>query len=190
MRSVCFTVLCLLCLPVKGQVRLGPMASPLTSTVPYPRDHAFNGEIHLRVDATDTDHGVVRVLFKAQVKAALNPDRNEAHERVYKASGHNAALCVRKIDADLLQLAQDARISHPVPDLLTLKANVPLNTAQRSFQAGRYGDAIAQSQAALAIKPELADAYWAIGISTELRCPAHLRVTGERIPRIRGRRSH
>ena len=108
---------------------------------------------------------VFGILFKGQVKAALNPDRNEAHERVSKVSDHNAALCVRKIDADSLQLAQDARVSHPVPDLLTLKANVPLNMARLSFQAGRYQDAIAQSQAALAIKPDLADAYWGIGIS-------------------------
>ncbi len=108
---------------------------------------------------------VFGILFKGQVKAALNPDRSEAHERVSKVSDHNAALCVRKIDADILQLAQDARVSHPVPDLLTVKANVPLNIARLSFQAGRYGDAIVQSQAALAIKPDLADAYWSIGIS-------------------------
>jgi Protein of unknown function (DUF1566)/TPR repeat len=108
---------------------------------------------------------VFGILFKGQLKAALNPDRPEAHERVSKASDRNAALCVRLIDADMLQLAQNARPSHPVPDLLTLKADVPLNTARLSFQAGRYQDAIAQSQGALAIKPELADAYWGIGIS-------------------------
>ncbi len=69
MRSVSFTMLCLLCLPVNGQVGLGPMASPLASTVPYPRDHAFNGEIHLRVDATDTDHGVIRVVETIPVQS-------------------------------------------------------------------------------------------------------------------------
>jgi Protein of unknown function (DUF1566)/Tetratricopeptide repeat len=108
---------------------------------------------------------VFGILFKGQFKAALNPDRSEAHERVSKASDRNAALCVRPIDANLLQLAHDAQPSHPVPDLLTLKADVPLNLARLSFQAGRYQDAIAHSQGALAIKPDLADAYWGIGIS-------------------------
>jgi tetratricopeptide (TPR) repeat protein len=108
---------------------------------------------------------VFGILFKGQFKAAVNPDRAEAHERVSKVSDRNAALCVRPIDANILQLAQDARPSHPVPDLLTLKANVPLNLARLSFKAGRYQDAIVQSQAALAIKPDLADAYWGIGIS-------------------------
>ncbi|MEO8736920.1 MAG: DUF1566 domain-containing protein [Edaphobacter sp.] len=108
---------------------------------------------------------VFGILFKAQFKAALNPDRSEAHERVSKVSDRNGVLCVRPIDANILQLAQDARVSHPIPDLLTLKANVPLNTARLSFQAGHYQDAIAQAQNALAIKPDLADAYWGIGIS-------------------------
>ena len=108
---------------------------------------------------------VFGILFKGQLKAALNPDRSEAHERVSKVSARNAVLCVRQIDANLLQLAQDARVSHLVPDLLTLKANVPLNTARLCFQAGHYQDAIAQAQNALAIKPDLADAYWGIGIS-------------------------
>jgi hypothetical protein len=108
---------------------------------------------------------VFGILFKAQFKAALNPDRSEAHERVSKVSDRNGVLCARPIDANILQFAQDARVSHPIPDLLTLKANVPLNMARLSFQAGRYQDAIAQSQGALAIKPDFADAYWGIGIS-------------------------
>jgi tetratricopeptide (TPR) repeat protein len=108
---------------------------------------------------------VFGILFKAQFKAALNPDRSEAHERVSKVSDRNGVLCARPLDANILQFAQDARVSHPIPDLLTLKANVPLNMARLSFQAGRYQDAIAQSQGALAIKPDFADAYWGIGIS-------------------------
>ena len=82
-----------------------------------------------------------------------------------KVSDRNAVLCVRPIDADILQLAQDAQVSHPIPDLLTLKANAPLNRARLAYQAGRYQDAVTQSQGALAIKPDLADAYWGIGIS-------------------------
>ncbi len=108
---------------------------------------------------------VFGILFKGQLKAVFNPDRFEAHERVSKVSDRNAVLCVRAIDADLLDLAREAQVSHPIPDILTLKASVPLNLARLSFKAGRYQDAIAQSQAALAIKPNLADAYWGIGIS-------------------------
>jgi tetratricopeptide (TPR) repeat protein len=72
---------------------------------------------------------------------------------------------VRPIDPDLLQIAKDARVSQPVPDLLTLKANVPLNKARQAFQARDYQGAIAQAQSALAIKPDLAPAYGGIGIS-------------------------
>ena len=108
---------------------------------------------------------VFGILFKGQLKAALNPDRSEAHERISKVSDRNAVLCVRPIDANILQLAQDARVSHPVPDLLTLKANVPLNKARQAFHTRDYQTAISQAQSALAIKPDLADAYWGIGIS-------------------------
>ncbi|MGA8938367.1 MAG: DUF1566 domain-containing protein [Acidobacteriaceae bacterium] len=108
---------------------------------------------------------VFGILFKGQLKAALNPDRSEAHERVSKVSDRNAVLCVRPIDADILQLAKAAEVRHPIPDLLTLKANVPLNRARLAYQARRYQDAIAQSHGALLIKPDMADAYWGIGIS-------------------------
>ena len=108
---------------------------------------------------------VFGILFKGQLKAALNPDRSEAHERVSKVSDRNAVLCVRSMDANLLQIAKDAEVSHPVPDLLTLKANAPLNKARQAFHAGQYQDAIAEAQNALAVKPDLASAYWGIGIS-------------------------
>jgi hypothetical protein len=108
---------------------------------------------------------VFGLFFKGQLKAELNPDRPEAHERVSKVSDRNAVLCVRPIDSDILQLAQEAQVRHPVPDLLTLKANVPLNKARQAFQARDYQTAISQAQSALAIKPDLADAYRGIGIS-------------------------
>jgi hypothetical protein len=143
-------------LAFKGNVQVTQLTRIWTSTV------AGNQE-YFSVFMGPPD--VFGILFKAQFKAALNPDRPEAHERISKASDRNAALCVRPIDPDLLQLAKDAQPSHPIPDLLTLKANVPLNLARLSFQAGRYQDAITQSQGALAIKPDLADAYWGMGIS-------------------------
>jgi hypothetical protein len=108
---------------------------------------------------------VFGMVFKGQVKAMLNPSRNEAHERASKVTDKNYALCVRPMEADLASLAKDAEVNIPVPDLLTLKANVPLNKARQAFIAGRYPEAIVQAQNALQVKPEWADAYWAIGIS-------------------------
>jgi hypothetical protein len=140
----------------KGNVEVTQLTRVWTST-------AAGDQEHFSIFMGPPD--VFGIFFKAQLKAALNPDRTEAHERVSKASDRNSALCVRPIDADMVQLAKDAGVGHPVPDLLTLKANVPLNTARQSFQARRYQDAITQSQATLAMKPDLPDAYWAIGIS-------------------------
>jgi hypothetical protein len=109
---------------------------------------------------------VFGILFKPkQWGTILDPAQANAHERVSKVSDRNAVLCVRPIDPDLLQIAKDAQVSHSVPDLLTLKANVPLNKARQDFQAGDYQGAIARAQSALAIKPDLAPAYWGIGIS-------------------------
>jgi len=109
---------------------------------------------------------VFGILFKPkQWGTILDPARANAHERVSKVSDRNAVLCVRPIDPDLLQIAKEAQVSQPVPDLLTLKANVPLNKARQAFQSRDYQAAIAQAQSALAIKPDVAPAYWGIGIS-------------------------
>jgi hypothetical protein len=105
------------------------------------------------------------LLFKGPLKAALNPGLPAAHERVSKLSDHNYALCTRPMETDLRQIAKDAQVNNPVADLLTLKANVPLNKARLAFQAGQYQDAIAQAQSALTMKPDFAAAYWGIGIS-------------------------
>jgi Protein of unknown function (DUF1566) len=109
---------------------------------------------------------VFGMLFKPkQWGTILDPARANAHERVSKVSDRNAVLCVRSIDPDLLQIAKDAQVSQPVPDLLTLKANVPLNKARQAFQARDYQAAITRAQSAIAIKPDLAPAYWGIGVS-------------------------
>jgi tetratricopeptide (TPR) repeat protein len=76
-----------------------------------------------------------------------------------------AALCVRPMEADILQVAKDAQVNHPVPDLQTLKANVPLNTARLAFKTGQYQESIAQALDALSIKSKFAPAYWSMGIS-------------------------
>jgi len=76
-----------------------------------------------------------------------------------------SVLCARPMEADLLQIAKDAQANHPVPDVLTLKAYVPLNKARLAYQAGQFEESIAQAKNAFLIKPKFAPAYWAIGIS-------------------------
>lgn len=94
---------------------------------------------------------VFGILFKPeQWGTILDPSRDNAHERVSKVSDRNAVLCVRSMDADMLQIAKDAEVSHPVSDFLTLKANVPLNSARQAFHAGQYQEAVAEAQNALA----------------------------------------
>ena len=72
---------------------------------------------------------------------------------------------VRPMEADILQVAKDAQVNHPVPDLQTLKANVPLNTARLAFKTGQYQESIAQALDVLSIKSKFAPAYWGMGIS-------------------------
>jgi tetratricopeptide (TPR) repeat protein len=75
------------------------------------------------------------------------------------------ALCVRPMDAATLQIAKDAQVSIPVPDLPTLKAYVMLNKARLAYQAGQYQDSITQAQTALSIQGGLQTAYWGMGLS-------------------------
>jgi tetratricopeptide (TPR) repeat protein len=75
------------------------------------------------------------------------------------------ALCNRVMEADLLQLAKDAQIIGPMPDLVTLKAMAPLYKAWRAYHVGQYQESVNQAKNALLIKPDYAFAYWALGIS-------------------------
>jgi tetratricopeptide (TPR) repeat protein len=75
------------------------------------------------------------------------------------------ALCVRPMEADLLQVAKDAQVTTPVPDVQTLKAYMPIAQAHASFKAAQYQAAIIQANGALAIEPKFAPAYWAMGVS-------------------------
>jgi tetratricopeptide (TPR) repeat protein len=76
-----------------------------------------------------------------------------------------ASLCVRPMEPELLQIAKDAQVNVPVPNLQELEAYVPLNKARLAYEAGQYRDSIAQAQNAIALEPRLQTAYWAIGIS-------------------------
>ncbi|MGB8260538.1 MAG: DUF1566 domain-containing protein [Terracidiphilus sp.] len=76
-----------------------------------------------------------------------------------------ASLCVRPIDPDLLQIAKDAEVDVPVPDLRMLKAYVPLKKARLAHEAGQYQESITQARNALSIEPRLLTAYWGMGIS-------------------------
>ena len=76
-----------------------------------------------------------------------------------------SALCTRPMEAEILQIAKDARANRPVPDVLTLKADIPLAKARLYYRARRYQGSINQARNAILIKPDFAPAYWAIGIS-------------------------
>ncbi|MGO9318376.1 MAG: DUF1566 domain-containing protein [Terracidiphilus sp.] len=76
-----------------------------------------------------------------------------------------SALCTRPMEAEILQIARDAQANRPVPDLLTLKAYIPLAKARLKYRTRRYRESIKQARNALLIKPDFAPAFWAIGIS-------------------------
>jgi hypothetical protein len=144
-------------LGMKGGISTSDVTRVWTST---------SGGDHQYISVLMGPPDVARALFKPKLwERILDPAEPIAHERVSKVSNRNAVLCVRSMEPDLLQIAKDAEVSQPVPDLLTLKANVPLNKARQAFQSRDYQAAIAQAQSALAIKPDVAPAYWGIGIS-------------------------
>ena len=65
----------------------------------------------------------------------------------------------------LLQIAKEAAIDHPVPDVQTLQTFNPLNKARLAYQAGNYQESIAQAQVAISLNADPARANWGIGIS-------------------------
>ncbi len=71
------------------------------------------------------------------------------HELRSRISDRNYALCTRPLEADLLHIAKDAQVNHPVPDVQTLKNIVPLNKARLAFQAGQYQESVARRRARL-----------------------------------------
>jgi tetratricopeptide (TPR) repeat protein len=76
-----------------------------------------------------------------------------------------AALCVRTMEPDILQVAEAAQVEVPVPDVKTLNAYAMLNKARLAYDAGQYQESITQAQSSLLIQPALQTAYWGIGIS-------------------------
>ncbi|MGD0295040.1 MAG: DUF1566 domain-containing protein [Terracidiphilus sp.] len=77
----------------------------------------------------------------------------------------NSALCTRPIEADLLQIAINAEASRPVPDVLALKAYLPLSKAHQAYMDGQFQESIDLAKSALLVKPDFAPAYWAMGLS-------------------------
>lgn len=75
-----------------------------------------------------------------------------------------AALCVRQMEPDIRLAAEKAQVSHPVPDVRTLQAAIPLRQAYDLYQQGNYEEAISQARAALSLKPDLVSAVFDIGI--------------------------
>lgn len=99
---------------------------------------------------------VIALDFPPQAPSALSPAL---------LADRLSAVCTSPMPPDLLQIAKDAQVVSPVPDVATLKANIPLAKAQQAYQARQYQQSIAQAQSALLVKPDFAQAYWAIGIS-------------------------
>jgi len=77
----------------------------------------------------------------------------------------SVAVCVRPMEANLLQASKAAEVNHPVPDLQTLETFIPLNKARLGYQAGNYQESISQALIAVSLKADPATAYWGIGIS-------------------------
>ncbi len=75
------------------------------------------------------------------------------------------ALCVRPMEAALLQIAKQAQVNYPVPDLQTLKNYAVLSKARLAYRAGQYQDSLTEAKNAPMVKPGFAPTYWAIGIS-------------------------
>jgi hypothetical protein len=114
-------------LGMKGGISISYLTRVWTSTL---------GGDHQYVSVLMGPPDLARVLFKPKLwERILDPAEPIAHERASKVSDRNAVLCVRSIDPDLLQIAKEAQVRQPVPDLLTLKANVPLNMARQAFQS-------------------------------------------------------
>ncbi len=69
------------------------------------------------------------------------------------------------MEQDLLQIAKEAEVDHPVPNVQTLQTFIPLNKARLAYQAGNYQESIVQAQVAISLKADPARANWGIGIS-------------------------
>jgi len=108
-----------------------------------------------------TDQGSALVVIPPQL--TVKPILRTKTRATYLSA--IAALCVRPMEPEILQVAKDAQVGAPVPDLQTLQANVPLTKARLAYQAGQYQESITQAQNALSIKPGFQTAYWGMGIS-------------------------
>jgi tetratricopeptide (TPR) repeat protein len=75
------------------------------------------------------------------------------------------ALCTRPMEAELLQIAKDAQVSHRVSDVEALKKYVPLNKARLAYQAGQYQESVTLAQQALAFNDDPVSVYYGLGIA-------------------------
>jgi tetratricopeptide (TPR) repeat protein len=69
------------------------------------------------------------------------------------------------MEAELLQIAKDAQVSHPVSDVEALKKYVPLNKARLAYQAGQYQESVTLAQQALAFNDDPVSVYYGLGIA-------------------------
>lgn len=70
MQEACLCILLILSTGAAAQVGSGPVAHRLPATVSLPRDQPFQGTVHLRIDATDTGHGLFRVAETLPVQSS------------------------------------------------------------------------------------------------------------------------
>ena len=103
----------------------------------------------------------------------------DGDQRISKVTdrGFHSVLCTRSMEPELRQLATDAQVASPVPDVQTLKAWAPIAQAHASFKNAQYQAAVQQADAALALKPNFAPALWAAGVSCGMLSQWDLAVT-------------
>jgi hypothetical protein len=95
----------------------------------------------------------------------IGSDGPNVWQRTAKLTSSRFAICTRTMEPTLLQIAKDAQVATPMPDLQTLEAYVPWTKAHAAYLAGQYQDAVADGQASLAVKAAFAPGEWAMGIS-------------------------
>jgi hypothetical protein len=102
---------------------------------------------------------------KATWTLELDSVQPPAFNTTSMTEAYMGVICVRPMERDLLAVAKQAAVDHPVPDVQTLQTFIPLNKARLAYQVGNYQESIAQAQIALSLKADPARANWGIGIS-------------------------
>src|ERR1700742_3928369 len=132
---------------VPAQSRLAPTSHPVPPSLEEPKDHPFNGEVRLNVDAIDINHSIFRVsetipTQKAGDEVLLYPE--------WDASSHAPNLSVvdlaglkMKVDGQPVEWRRDAYNPH------AFHVEIPPNTRELSLSFDYLSparDAVLRSQ--------------------------------------------